>query len=194
MKFAALVLAAGASTRLGEPKQMVQLGGTNGNERLLERAVRIASEARCSPVVVVLGARAGEILETCHLEGAIIVLNEGWAEGMGSSIRAGMAVLASDIAGVILMTCDQPAVTVEHLGTLIMHGLESGEPVASSYAGRRGVPAFLPVGLFAALGQLHGDEGARSLLAASRRVDLPGGELDVDTRELLEAARRRFSP
>src|SRR5712692_459157 len=96
---AALVMAAGASSRLGSPKQLVRLGA----ETLLERAVRVAREAGCSPVVVVLGALA-------------------------------------DVDGCVVMTCDMPAVTVSHLQVL----MSTGEMVASSYAGRRGVPAYFP--------------------------------------------------
>lgn len=197
MRVAALILAAGASTRLGEPKQLLHLGsltgGATSDERLLERAIRIAVEARCSPVVVVLGAYAGEILEACHMEGVAVVRNEGWAEGMGSSVRVGMAAMPAEISGVVLMTCDQPAVTTEHLSSLIVLGDATGEAVGSAYAGRGGVPAFIPAGLFARLRALRGDEGARALITSARKVNLPGGELDVDTRESLKAAQQLFA-
>ena len=84
---AAVVLAAGASTRLGEPKQLIAIGG----ETLLERAVRTAREAGCAPVVVVLGADAERIRERCDLGDALAVVNEEWQEGMASSIRIGVA-------------------------------------------------------------------------------------------------------
>jgi molybdenum cofactor cytidylyltransferase len=134
---AAVVLAAGASTRLGEPKQLVMLAG----ETLLERAVRTAREAGCEPVVVVLGAAYVEILGNCGLGDAVTVINSDWKEGMSSSIRLGIRTLgfiAKDADGVVLMTCDQPAVTAEHLRAIIA----SGTRAASAYAGRAGVPAY----------------------------------------------------
>jgi CTP:molybdopterin cytidylyltransferase MocA len=180
---AAVVLAAGASTRLGEPKQLALVGG----ERLLERAVRVSREAGCVPVVVVLGARVEEIRAMCDLRGAIVVVNEGWGEGMGSSVRLGVGA-AVDAEGVVVMTCDQSTVTAEHLREL----MSSGDVAAAGYAGRRGVPAYFPAGMFGALMELSGDAGARELLREARVVELVGGELDVDTAEGLAEARRIF--
>ena len=86
MSVAAVVLAAGASTRLGEPKQLVRLGG----ETLLERAVRVAREAGCSPVMVVVGANYAQVLRESALGDAVPVVNEEWDEGMATSIRLGV--------------------------------------------------------------------------------------------------------
>ena len=184
-KAAAVILAAGASVRLGEPKQLVTLCG----ERLLERAVRVAEEAGCEPVIVVLGAAAERVAAECRLGAARVVVNEDWAAGMGASVRAGVAAL-SGAQRVIVMTCDQPAVTAEHLRALMRRCGE--EPVASGYAGRRGAPACFPAAYSARLLQLDGDAGARYLLQAAPVVELPGGELDVDTAEALKQARDRF--
>ncbi len=186
MKVAAVVLAAGASTRLGEAKQLVMLGG----ERLLERAVRVAGEAGLEPAIVVLGARAEEIQAACALGGATVVLNESWTEGMASSVRAGIAVTGVEVDGYVLMTCDQPAVTAEHVRRLC--ALEAGETVASRYLGKLGVPAFFPASRRGELVALRGDAGARSLLIGARAIELAGGELDVDTPESLAEARQRF--
>jgi CTP:molybdopterin cytidylyltransferase MocA len=187
VRVAGVVLAAGASSRLGEAKQLVQLAG----ERLLDRAVRVAREAGLAPVVVVLGCRAGEIQRNCRLEGAEVVLNAGWAEGMASSVRAGVSALAADVDGMVLMTCDQPAITGDHLRRLVKAG-GGGEAVGSRYAGRMGVPAFFPALSFQELLDLRGDEGARKLLGRGLAVELPGGETDVDTREALDEVRLRF--
>jgi CTP:molybdopterin cytidylyltransferase MocA len=191
MKVAAVVLAAGASTRLGEPKQLVMLGG----ERLLERAVRVALEAGCTPVIVVLGCRSQEIMGLCNLGSARIMENPAWAEGMASSLRLGVGAVPETCAGVVLMTCDQPAVTADHLNRLIALGRDGAAavPVSSRYAGRQGVPAFFPPAQFEELMQLQGDAGARSLLRHARAVELPAGELDIDTPDSLEAARRLFA-
>ena len=180
---AAVILAAGASTRLGEPKQLVRLGG----ETLLERAVRVAREAGCEPVVVVLGAEAERVLAACDLRGARVVRNEQWREGMASSVRVGVAA-ADGADGVVLMTCDQPAVTAEHLRALMV----SGAVTASAYSGRRGVPAYFPASCFAELMRLTGDAGARELLREASVIDLPGGELDVDTEADQSKAMKRF--
>ncbi len=180
---AAVILAAGRSSRLGEPKQLVVLGG----ERLLDRAVRVAIEAGCTPVVVVLGAAAERIVAECALGTATVVMNEAWASGMASSIRAGVAGLNAD--GAILMTCDQPAVAADHLRRL----MSQDEPAASSYAGRRGVPAYFPRRCFAELLLLEGDAGAKALLQSARTVELAGGELDIDTREAVQIARARYA-
>ncbi len=183
-----MVLAAGASTRLGEAKQLAVLGG----ERLLERAVRMAAEAGCAPVVVVLGARAEEVVAVCALGEAEMVRNADWAEGMASSLRVGLAALGSEAAGAVLMVCDQPAVSAAHLAALIKLGVEQGCAVGSAYAGRVGVPAYLPAIDFARALSLKGDAGARDLLRDAAWIELPDGELDVDTPELLAQARERF--
>jgi CTP:molybdopterin cytidylyltransferase MocA len=187
VKTAAVVLAGGASVRLGEPKQMVRLAG----ETLLERAVRTAREAGCLPVVVVLGADAEPIAARCDLSDAMVAINDAWSEGMASSIRLGvrtLSLIAKEADGVVLMTCDQPVVTAEHLRAL----MKSGEATASRYAGRNGVPAYLPAASFAQLMELRGDSGARGLLRGAAAVDLANGELDIDTAEDLAEAERRF--
>jgi len=174
MKTAAVVLAAGASTRFGSPKQLARLGG----ETLLERAVRTAREAGCLPVVVVLGASAARIRAECALGDAHVVVNDDWATGMGGSIACGVRVL-HDVDGCVVMTCDMPSVTSAHLRLL----MASGGLTASAYARRRGVPAYFPAAMFDELLKLHGDAGARELLRRARSVELPGGELDIDTPE-----------
>ncbi len=180
---AAVVLAAGASRRLGSPKQLATLG----DETLLERAVRLAREAGCSPVIVVLGAEYERVLANCRLGDAVPVIHDKWEEGMGSSIRLGVRVCEA-AAGVVVMTCDQPAVTVGHLQAL----MRGSEVKASRYAGRKGVPAFFPERYFEELEALSGDVGARELLRSAEAVELEGGELDVDTVGDLERARRLF--
>lgn len=193
-KTAAIILAAGASTRLGQPKQLIRLG----SETLLERAVRIALDAGCYPVVVVLGADAERVRAGCDLGEAALAANDAWLEGMASSIRTGLETVQSTLqeirteshtAGVVLITCDQPAVTPEHLRALTV----SGEITASEYAGRRGVPAYFPASSFPALTQLTGDSGARELLRTAHAIPLPHGELDIDTPEALAEARKHFS-
>lgn len=185
MRIAAVVLAAGASRRLGELKQLVWLN----EETLLDRVVRVCGEAGCAPIVVVLGAFADVVREQCTLQGATAVVNCNWTEGMGSSVRAGVEALSSDVAGCVIVTCDMPQVTAAHLQEL----LRTGELSASEYAGRRGVPAYFPAAMFSELMQLHGDAGARTLLKGARAVLLQDGEIDVDTPDDLRRVRELFS-
>jgi len=187
MKTAAVVLAAGASTRLGQLKQLVRLG----EETLLERAVRLAREAGCSPVVVVLGAEYVQVLGSSLPGDAVPVVNDRWEEGMASSILLGVQTLgfvAKEAEGVVIMTCDQPAVTAPHLRAL----MGADEVMASHYAGRNGVPAYFPSSQFGELMKLRGDAGARELLRTARSVELPGGELDVDTTDDLNRMHKMF--
>lgn len=186
---AAIILAAGASTRLRQPKQLAMLNG----ETLLARAIRVAYEAGCSPILAVLGADPDRIRAACPLPHAHVIVNDQWREGMASSIRAGITALQNltqenTSTGAILMTCDQPAVTPVHLRALAA----SGEVTASEYAGRRGVPAYFPASSFAALAQLTGASGARELLRSARAIPLPLGELDIDTPEALAEAQKLF--
>src|SRR5580698_3784103 len=115
---AAIVLAAGASLRLGTPKQLVRLGA----ETLLERVVRVALEAGLMPVYGVLAA---DLLIEPMPVGMIPVVNPQAAEGMASSIRAGVRALAANsvaVSGAIILACDQPAVTANHLRELAKGG------------------------------------------------------------------------
>lgn len=173
---AAIVLAAGGSSRLGVPKQLVSVGG----ETLLERAVRVAREAGCRPILVALGASAERIIGATRLGDAILVRNDTWQEGIASSIRTGIAAVPASPTGVILMVCDQPAVRASHLQLLMQ---VSERITASRYAGRNGVPAYFPANAFERLRGLKGDRGARELLRDVETIELPGGELDIDTPE-----------
>ena len=186
MSVAAVILAAGASTRLGQPKQLVELGG----ERLLERAVRTAREAGLAPVIVVVGARAAEITAQCDLREAQIVRCERWAEGMSQALAAGVAAVAeTNASSCVVLTSDMPFVTPLHLQALCKR---RSEVRASEYDGRKGVPAHLPRSTFADLQRLEGDTGARDLLQSALSVDLKADALDIDTPADLSAARARF--
>lgn len=187
LSIAAIVLAAGASRRLGRPKQLIRLDG----ETLLERTLRVCGEAGCTPVIIVLGASADAVLGGSSLGNAVVVMNNDWAQGMASSIRAGIQALQPGVDGCVITTCDQPAVTATHLRALMTSG---DEVTASAYGGRHGVPAYFPRYRFAELIELQGDAGARELLKDARALQFEGGELDVDTPEDLERTRELFGP
>ena len=186
-RVAAVIIAAGSSSRLGQPKQLLTLDG----EMLLQRTVRIAHEAGAAPLLVVLGAHREEIEARVDFSGTSIVLNRDWEEGMASSIRAGVEALeqdATEAEGVLLMVCDQPRLTAEHLSRMLERFRETGTiAVASVYEGKRGIPAIFPRQAFSELLALRGDKGARGLLSDPHRkvleIALEGGEVDIDRPE-----------
>ena len=112
---AAIILAAGASHRLGQPKQLVTYNG----ETLIQRSIRIVTEAGASPVIVVLGANAAQIREVILVVPSIhIIENESWSEGMASSIRTGIAALrqySPHAQSTLILACDQPRTTLSLL-------------------------------------------------------------------------------
>lgn len=188
MSVAAIIVAAGSSSRLGRPKQLVMIDG----EAMLQRAIRIAHEAGAAPVVVVLGAYRERIEDAVDFGAALIAVNGEWEEGIASSIRAGVRAVemnAEDAAGALLMSCDQPRVTADHLRGMITRFVLQSEPtvVASAYAGIRGIPAIFPRQAYPDLMALRGDQGARGLFEqrAWRLVSMPlaGGEVDIDEPE-----------
>jgi CTP:molybdopterin cytidylyltransferase MocA len=185
MRVAAVVLAAGASTRLGRPKQSVMLGG----ETLLERAVRVAREAELSPVIVVV-RELDALMHRLQETGCLLVLNGEAAEGMAASIRCGVRVAETLHAeGVVVMACDQVLLRAEHLRALCA---EPGRVTASEYAGRRGVPAYFPAAVFGALLELRGDVGAREMLREAASVLDEGLAVDVDTEADVHVAEERL--
>jgi len=180
-----LLLAAGGSSRLGRPKQLLPYR----HRTLLRHAAETALLSRCRPVVIVLGAQADRLrLELAGLE-VLLAENPDWEQGMGSSIRAGLVALeasAPELAGVVLMLCDQPLITSNSLDALIQsHADTDSRLVASEYGGTRGVPAFFSRALFPELRTLPDTQGAKPILArhASETValPLPAGVWDVDT-------------
>jgi molybdenum cofactor cytidylyltransferase len=188
MSVAAILLAAGASRRLGRPKQLLLVNG----ETLLARNVRIARAAGVSPVFVVLGAERNRIHAAIEVSGAIAVENPHWQSGLASSICEGVAAVEARLPmsdGVLLMNCDQPRLDTPHLSALLSAFESTGREAiaASSYAGTSGVPAVFPARFFAQLKALAGDKGARTLFAQNSdalvTVPFEGGEIDIDTPE-----------
>jgi molybdenum cofactor cytidylyltransferase len=176
-----LLLAAGASRRLGRPKQLVRLGG----ESLLRRAAR-AALAGGGPALVVLGARAEAMRAELAGLPVTVVVNPDWREGMAASIRAGLRALPEGAGAVLFLACDQPAVDGQLVNRLLeLHGRHPDAVVACAYAGARGIPALFPARCFPALLALTGDRGARGLLAGADVVELPfpEGAMDVDQEE-----------
>jgi molybdenum cofactor cytidylyltransferase len=185
MSAAAIILAAGASRRLGRPKQLLEYCG----ETLLERAIRLAHESGASPVLAVLGAHFEVIRASISLDETVLVQNQLWEQGIANSIHAGLRALdasAPHSSGALLMSCDQPRLTSKHLRLLLdaFDAQGASTIAASAYAGILGVPAVFPRSLFTELLALRGDKGARVLLAHPTcgvvTVEFTGGEVDID--------------
>ena len=160
MTSAGLVLAAGEGRRFGGPKAPVEVDG----ERMVDRAVRCLREAGCSPVLVVLGAWADEVPD------AEVVVNADWPEGMGSSLRAGLAALSQrpEPDAVVVTLVDLPGMTP----AAVLRVLEAnGELVVATYDGTRGHPVrFARAHWPAIIASAHGDEGARGYLGTRTDV------------------------
>lgn len=191
---ASIVLAAGASSRLGSPKQMLRLGG----ETLLQRTARLAAEAGCSPNLIVLGAHAKALQPEVAGDEFTVLENPGWQEGMGSSIRVAIEKvlkMPEVPAAVLLLVCDQPELSANLLRALL--ALHDGKPAAiaaSRYGGILGVPAVFGARYFGELAKLSGERGARSVISRHpqhvMRLDFAGGEFDIDLPEDAVKLRR----
>lgn len=182
------MLAAGASSRFGSPKQLASFAG----EPLVVRAARTALAAGIGPVVVVTGFEAVRVKETLAAVPVAVVHNEAWRDGMASSIRAAVAhARATGSRGLLLTSCDQPLVSAPTLERLA-RAADAAEGLglaAALYADAPGIPAFFGFAWFDALEALSGDRGARSLLSAADRLVLvpcPEAAADVDTTHDLE--------
>jgi len=188
---ASILLAAGASTRLGQPKQLIRIHG----ESMLHRTARIAAEAACSPVIVVLGFEADRMQQELTDLAAKPIINPDWQTGMGSSLRCGVLELLQEEPvpeRVLLLLCDQPHLSLGVLQLLLEKSSETGSLItASTYEDRQGVPAIFRQPLYAALQNIEGDKGARQIIQQHRdqtiSIDFPEGAIDIDTIDDLKA-------
>lgn len=191
----AVILAAGGSRRLGEPKQFLLWEG----ESLLRRTVRLVTEGGCVRVVVVVGGAAERSAEELRRTTARLVVNRAWERGLGTSVRSGVASLAENdasLGAIVLLVCDQPFLEREIIARLIQQWRTTqAEVVACRYAETLGVPALFDCACFLELLALPDDSGAKALLRRPGRtvaeVDFPEGAFDLDTPADLERARRR---
>ncbi|MCB9294209.1 MAG: nucleotidyltransferase family protein [Lewinellaceae bacterium] len=183
-----ILLAAGASTRMGQPKQLLRYQG----ESLLQRTLRIARETPFRPIAIVLGARAGEMEAELESPEALVVHNSAWATGMGSSVATGLEALLRaepELDAACFVLVDQPYLTAAHL--LELHRQMEQHPekwgAASAYDNTLGVPAIFRKALFPELLQLHGQKGAKPVIGKYMdqliAVPFPQGQVDLDTPE-----------
>ncbi|HMV98839.1 MAG TPA: nucleotidyltransferase family protein [Acidobacteriota bacterium] len=183
-QIAVLILAAGASRRLGHPKQLLPIGSQN----LLQHTVECALGTGVQTVLVVIGAQAEIIKPTLDACAVQVVENPTWEEGMGASIRCGIAALShvGDFDGVIIVPCDQPFLSTQFLSTLITTFYRTRKNIiASHYADTVGIPALFTSSLFPLLLALGGDKGAKKIIQANldQTILIPfaEGTLDIDT-------------
>lgn len=182
---AIILLAAGNSSRMGEPKQLLEIGGKS----LVYRAAETALQTGWHPVIMVTGAYPGEIEKALAGLELDLVNNPDWLSGMAGSIKTGLnRALQTDpnLEAAVLMVCDQPHVTPTLLQQLFLTRRVSGAPVvASAYGETLGTPALFDRAVFPQLLALEGEAGAKKLIRAlgSRvaQVDFPQGEIDIDT-------------
>ncbi len=187
------MLAAGQSSRMGSPKQLVSFGG----KPLIRHATEVVLASRARAVAVVIGSSAVRIAPALNGLPIRIALNQRWPEGMGTSIQAGLDALSEDdLDGVLLTLGDQPLVTPSHLDALIAMQESTGTTVvAAEYAGTVGIPVLFMRPMFAQLRGLAPDKGCKSVILGNKSeaafVACPEAECDVDTPEDLAALQRQ---
>jgi molybdenum cofactor cytidylyltransferase len=196
---AAIVLAAGRSTRMGEAnKLLADIGGTPMVRGVVEAA--LASKAR--PILVVTGHQAASVRAALGGLDVTFVDNPDYAVGLSSSLKAGIRAVPGDCDGALVLLGDMPRITAAHLDNLIAaFRAEPGSVISvPTHDGRRGNPVLWPRAHFAEMLQLEGDAGAKRLLAAHaddvREVDLGTDAIfaDVDTPEALAEVREASHP
>lgn len=181
MTVGAVILAAGQASRFGSPKQLLKIHG----ETLIDRACRTALNAGCHPVLRLLGAHAEKIMEEACPEGVETFVHQGWREGMGSSLAAGLSRLLElrpDLDALFVLLADQPMVGVGLLKTMESE-LQHNSVVLCDYSNAMGPPALFRRQHFKELITLTGDRGAKAVAAnhCAGTVTFPEAACDIDS-------------
>ena len=183
---AIIILAAGKSSRLGHPKQLLPFKGKSLINHCIETAKKVSAH-----VLVITGAERMRIESEIKDDAVLVVHNPEWEEGMASSIRHGLSYLTENlqnISSVILMVCDQPYVTIELLRNLIIEKEKTLKSIVASYYSEiAGTPVLFDKSIFPELMELTGDIGARKVITRHKdnlaTVAFPLGNVDMDTAE-----------
>ncbi len=190
LKIGGILLAAGGSSRLGQPKQFLQFEG----KTLLRRAAEAMVVSICDPIVAVLGAEKEKAkAELAGLQ-VNICFNHDWQSGMSSSIKCGLSellLIEPEIDAVVITLCDQPFVDAQTVGRLADRFSETDtQIVAAQYDGVAGVPALFSRAMFDSLSRLEGDKGARDLIrdpnGSVATIEIKEAAIDIDTRDDLD--------
>jgi CTP:molybdopterin cytidylyltransferase MocA len=186
-RIAALIMAAGTSSRFGGCKLLADVAG----QPMLQRSIDLARGLFPRHVYVVTGAWHGELMEARDkgiLHGASFVYADAWAEGLSASLKAGIEYLDRDYDAVLVLLADQIALTRSNLQQLLA-AFDGHNIACGCYDGSRGVPAIFSRGSFDRLKQLSGDRGAKPVLYDSVvpvcACPMPAASLDIDRREQL---------
>ncbi len=180
-----IIPAAGSSTRMGEPKQLMMFK----NKTLLQHIIGEAKNADLDPVICVTGYQSDLVSKSISEMGVSIVYNEHWPEGMGSGISAGIKqLLLSDVDFVILAVSDQPYVSSDLFKTMLEMKVKSGKRiVACSYDGTLGTPVLFAKDYFDQLKSLNGNQGAKKIVNTNPSdvctVEFEKGNIDIDTKQ-----------
>lgn len=193
----AVVLAAGTSSRMGKLKQLLTYHG----RPLLRHVVDIVRQSSVDKIVVVLGHRREEVAAVLEGLPLQIVVNQDYASGQSSSVKAGLKAITGSTpgpeaitgrAGVLFVLSDQPLLKPETINLLVENFMHHGGIVAPYYHGKRGTPVLFDLIFQSEFDSLQGDAGAREIITRHPEalhkieVDDPGILLDVDTPEDLD--------
>ncbi len=187
-KIAILIVAAGESKRLGQPKQLLRKNGIT----LLENSLNEIVKSRAGKPFLVLGANAELILSEIQLTDYQIIINKNWTRGMGVSIAQGMKTIIkeNDYTGVIISVADQPFFTANILKKIRENILDEKMIIKSKYEEGSGPPVYFSQHFFGEMTKLSGDDGAKPLVKKYKNlvvsIDFPKGNIDIDTEEDLK--------
>lgn len=183
-RVAGIVLAAGESARMGEPKPLLDAGGRT----FIESAIQALAAGGCAPVVAVVQDEAGLAAERARAAGALVVTNPQPATGQIGSLRRALDALPADAAGCLVLPVDHPLVMPGTVAALVAALLDSGAPVVvPAHGGRRGHPTLFGRALFHELRYGELPQGARTVVHAHEgaivelAVDDPGILADIDS-------------
>lgn len=185
MPIGIVILAAGASTRMGRPKQLLPYQG----QSLLAHTVKAAVASVCKPAIVIVGAHAEQIVQEVSHFPVQVIENQQWSEGIGSSIRTGIKALNAfpeEVEAAVLALCDQPFISSQVINEIVEAYSLTGKPiVAAEYSGTLGVPALFSRPFFSELMTLESTGGAKQIIAKHTndvfRVPFAKGAIDIDT-------------
>ena len=185
---AVVVLAAGASSRMGEPKQLLQWGQTT----LLGHTIKTAKEVNLREIIVVLGANYKLISKEVENETVTMLDNNDWQQGLGTSISCAVQYLQksnSEVKGVLFVLCDQPFINADYLRLMVSGFVPNSKQIIATFYqnGKQGVPVLFDMFYFNELVLLKDDFGAKDILKKYEPQTIvlkpPTENLDLDTKE-----------